>query len=286
MTQEPDDDGHPIAYMCEKQCTSALRNLLSTNAALYSPRMTNLYSRVGGAYLGGPTTHNKMRKGIAYMPIYANSTKERLGATEIPNKHLSGIVIRGPNHARNPTDRIPMITIEMLKSNDENGYLLSKVGKVLQLVDEEEDIIYAVRINSIMKEDTAYLTYTSTALFSLINAMGLLTLEDPDVPQACNMMELIRKGICGSKEWMRERFSEGVLMAAVGNSRDEGYLASLRKMFMVVLSWKRGNHSANWDISSFCTKTNETLIDNPLSMHFHLTLLDILRQYSADPMFN
>lgn len=280
LLQEPDSEGHPVAYIAEKNTTKMLKEMLCTNAAKYSSGMTNFYSRLGGAYLGGTREHNKMRKGIAYMPIYSNQKREDGEGGLIETRDLTGIVIRGPNHTRNPTDRIPICTVERFEINKENLYLVERVGKAILIKLPQENVMYLVRPNSIMKGDCAYLTYTSTALFSPINTLGLLTIENQGISQGCNLMELIQEGIDKSSQWFRERFTEGIVMAAVGNSRDEGYFASLRKIYMVLLSWKRGKLAANWDINSFCKKTNDNLLDNPLSMRFHNTLLELLKHYA------
>lgn len=125
----------------------------------------------------------------------------------------------------------------MLKSNEENRYLMTRVGKTYHIEDRKNLLINVLRKNSIMKKDTAYLTYTSTALFGPINTLRLLTIEDPKVSQACNMVELIKQGVEESKQWLREIFTEGIVMAAVGNYRDKGYLASLRKMFITITNF-------------------------------------------------
>nr|QMP82410.1 polymerase PA [Coleopteran orthomyxo-related virus OKIAV186] len=274
---EPDDCKHPIAIVAEKSATKILKTLLKSNAALYSSKMTNFYSRLGGAYSGGTKEHNRMRRGVSYFPVYGNTSCKGKLSEESFKKHVSGIVVRGPNHARMSTDRIPICTIEILKNNEENLYLVSNIKN--KIVVKTNDYIIYSKPNAILKEDTAYLTYTSTSLFSPINLVGLITMEDPCIKQNCNIIEKINRTLKGKEKWLLERFTESVVMAAVGNSRDEGYFASLRKLFMVLLSWKEGDSVANWDINSFCDKTNETLIDNPLSMHFHNTLLDLLSKF-------
>lgn len=80
---------------------------------------------------------------------------------------------------------------------------------------------------------------------------------------------------------MREKFTEGIVMATIGNSRDEGYMVILRKIGMVLYSWKHDSAIANWDIGSFWEKTLENLIHNPFPLYLHQTFLTILRQHKT-----
>lgn len=57
------------------------------------------------------------------------------------------------------------------------------------------------------------------------------------------------------------------MFAVIGNTRDEGYFACIKKMFMVLMAWKKSENSANYDIETFIRKTNECLVDNLISMH-------------------
>lgn len=226
--------------------------------------------------MGGPKIHNQMRQGVSAFPIYA--TLQSLEDQSSHKKLLSGIVIRGPNHSRMPTDRIPIITVELFVNNPENKFMTGQITNGIRYTGKR--MLVLVRTNSTMKEDNAYCTFTSTSLFSPLNTAGMMIMENHSVLQDHNVRAEANTFIKTSAAWVMERFTESVLMAAIGNSRDEGYLANLRKIYMMMFSWREDNSVANWDIESFCNKTNDCLVDNPLSMHFHRTLLVLLKEYA------
>lgn len=130
-----------------------------------------------------------------------------------------------------------------------------------------------------MKEDASYCTFMSNSLFLPINMFGVMTIENPSVDSDCNMKSLMHRTLEENSTFFIERFTEGILMAMLGNSRDEGYFACMRMIFMVLYARRKGDHTANWDIDSFCKKTNECLLDNPFSMHFHRTIMKVINEY-------
>lgn len=136
-----------------------------------------------------------------------------------------------------------------------------------------------MRQNSIMKEDSSYNMFVSNSMFIPINMLGGMTMENPNISQSENMVEYITDVMNRGQEWFLSRYVEGLCFALLGNSRDEGYFSHIRKLFMVIFTWRIGKSSASFDVTKFCEKTNECLLDNPVSMHFHMTLLEILRVY-------
>nr|QPL15297.1 polymerase PA [Hymenopteran orthomyxo-related virus OKIAV174] len=272
---------HPIADIGIQAMRVLVENISERNSALFSSRLTNLYSRLGGAYLITKDNNKTTHSDIAMMPIYATLRNKITG---IISRAITGIVLRGPQHSRSPTDKIQIITLEILENNHDNRSLLG--------IQKKHDIwfnnlfLIAVRPNSIMKEDSSFITFNGNALFVPSNLLGVMTMENQNVAPNIDMKAFVTNFLEVNLNWFAERYNEGVLMAAIGNSRDEGYFAQLRKLFMLILTYRRGGAGANWDIKEYCTKVNECLLDNPFSMHFHRTILKILQQYDNDKRIN
>lgn len=274
MEETPDDD-HPLSILSNEAVNALWKHLLRTNTALYSSRIAGLYSRLGGAY-GQTSTNKNVRDDIAVMPIYATVYDED-DSSKPPKRWVSGVCFRGPNHARNPTDRIPIVTIERFKTCEENINLLWDSSKSYWMKGPTH--IYLVRQNSIIREDPCYLMFNINSLFLPTNLYGISLLQKPNSAANLNVRGLIKNMTEEEKAWYTDRFTEGVIMSAIGNSRDEGYFAFLRKLFMVLFEIKKGYSSASLDIESFCEKANECLVDNPLSMYFHMNLLTVIQYY-------
>lgn len=87
-----------------------------------------------------------------------------------------------------------------------------------------------------------------------------------------NVKTVIQDFVRENEQCVLERFTEGVLEAVIGDSADEGYSTGLRKLYMVVLSWRRNKASAHFNIKRFFSSINKCLINNPLGMHFHISM--------------
>nr|QPL15360.1 polymerase PA [Hymenopteran orthomyxo-related virus OKIAV175] len=277
MLDDLPESVHPIGKIGVTATKKLLENVSKRNSAIYSSRLTNLYSRLGGAYLITKENNKTNHSDVSMMPIYATIRNPESGEKR---KAITGVVIRGPQHARSPTDRIPILTLEIMLNNDSNIYLLATQEK--HDVWYNDNFILAIRQNSIMKEDPSFVTFNSNSLFVPANLLGVMTMENPNVAPNINMHLFVEDFLRDNIDWFVERFTEGVLMSAIGNSRDEGYFAQLRKLFMLIFVFRRNRTGANWDISAYCDKVNECLIDNPFSMHFHRTILKILKIYDIE----
>lgn len=186
LTETPPDDGHPIAMITEPLTTSIIQYFLSLQAGMTVGRMCRFYSRMGGAYDQKITVTNKDRSNISVFPITATLYQQ---GSESPNtnkvRSVSRIVLKGLSHARSPSDRINFVTIEIMKCNDVCmdfcKYLNSSISYICS------DQIYIIRNNSIMKEDAVYNSFAYTSMFTPINLIGCMTLENPDTPQNFDM---------------------------------------------------------------------------------------------------
>nr|QMP82209.1 hypothetical protein [Dermapteran orthomyxo-related virus OKIAV170] len=176
-----------------------------------------------------------------------------------------------------PTDKINIITIEKTDKNKSSKTLIRCLPH--SLVYESSNSYLVIRNNSVMKEDTAYKTFSLNTMFCPINTIGMLLLEDPKAPLNMDPLVSYTKSIEPKMKWFVERFVENVLMLLIGNSRDEGYFPFLRKFFMILLQLRRNKSAASWDMHSFVTKMNDCILDNPISMHFQCNLIDVLYEY-------
>jgi len=76
--------------------------------------------------------------------------------------------------------------------------------------------------------------------------------------------------------------AEGVIIAMLGNSQDEGIFGQVRKVFMMMVTWKRERKVVSWDVESFGKKCNECIIDSPVAMHYQCSVIDILKSWNED----
>jgi len=81
-------------------------------------------------------------------------------------------------------------------------------------------------------------------------------------------------------KWLSDRMSEGVIVSMLGNSLDEGMFGQVRKIFMMMVTWKREREMASWDVESFSSKCNECMINSPIAMHYHCSVIDILNSWN------
>lgn len=160
-------DGHPLPFLCEPIATEMFSTILKTNAGIQLSKLNNTYSRLGGAYSSGEVYGKEMFKNVAIFPIVA--TLSSTNAFDEPGddsdriRLASGIIIRAPYHARRPTDRIMIITIELLQRVDESTSIIDYLNNAL--VYETTDFVVVIRQNAVMKEDP---THNACFLFLII----------------------------------------------------------------------------------------------------------------------
>lgn len=275
LLEEPFPDGHPVTKICEEALNKLLNMILNTNAAIYASKITNLFSRLGGTYKTHKVEGSKAKETIAYMPIYG-TLRSKEQSSKIA-RLVHGICVRGPQHARSPTDKIPIALIELVENTPENSTMVAFMSKAVVHVCGE--MLVVMRQNSIMKEDPCYQGFIMNALFCVANNLGYMTLECPSIRPDIDMTFFIEETLGECDVYYKDRFIDGILFATIGNSRDEGYFACLRKLFMIMYSWRQDARVGCLDIESFCKKTNDCLIDNPLSMYYHKYVLKVMEVY-------
>nr|QMP82406.1 polymerase PA [Dipteran orthomyxo-related virus OKIAV193] len=253
---------HPVANLSIGIVDTIFESFSSTNVAAYASRIKNFYSRIGGAYLKRGFSTSGGRPSVVIFPIYSS------GHTGDKNvRKITGFAIRGPQHAKKPTERIPIITFEMV-SNDELGSKFKQFIKKPNFIVDNQGINWCVRVNSIMLHDSSYLAFVINSVYLTANLVGELTVNNPSnsahTDVAANAQQFVQRW----KRWLMERTVESVLMATLGASQEEGALAIIRKIFMIKLSWSRGKPVSGSDIVGFADSLNECLLDQPLALYF------------------
>nr|DBA44341.1 TPA_asm: polymerase PA [Diachasmavirus orthomyxi] len=265
---------HPITKIANLGIEGILNNLCSTYAAEMSSEAINLYSRLGGSYVGiNPTTGESNHKSIAVFPIYSIGKIENRKV-----RSMTGVCFRGPQHSRLSTDKINIVTLELLCKNEENERFMA--SQDMRCVDLGP-MFLIIRQNAVNKEDPSYITFITNAIFMPANLLGVMTVENPNLGAAENAINLIARTLKDNGIWLRERYSESVLMSLIGNTRDEGYFSILRKLFMIMIQFRRGNSVGCENPNELCEKANECLIDNPIGMYFHKNILFFLEYFKT-----
>nr|DBA44334.1 TPA_asm: polymerase PA [Cotesiavirus orthomyxi] len=264
------DTQHPISTLANDVTRVLLKKMCLMKTAQHSSKMSGFYSRLGGAYSNEENV--KTHSNIAVFPIYATGLDENEERVRL----VSGVCFRGQQHCRRSTDKINIYLIEkMLKSEETKAFIDLHQWDYIEC----ENGYLVMRQNAINREDPSYLAFINNAMFLPANLLGVMYVEDPDMEESTSPTDILKKIEEDDQTWVCERYTEGVLMASIANSRDEGYFSMLRKLFMIVLQFRRQNLVACLDVEGLCEKVNECIIDNPFSMYYHQTLLSILKYY-------
>lgn len=112
------------------------------------------------------------------------------------------------------------------------------------------------------------MTYVSNALFMATNMIGDILLHHKEC-----LDEKSFSGLCSTHithlptlSFFIDRVIDAVVIALIGNSRDEGLLSIYRKLIMIGINDRRGHLSFTFSIGGLCDKINECLMDNPFGM--------------------
>lgn len=124
LAREENDTRHPMAMVSQRVATFLVNSFIGTYAAVTASKCTGIYSRLGGSYLTGEGK-GSAHSYAAMMPIYATCTAKNGDVI----RKVHGILIRAPQHAKSSTDRINMITIEMVDRVSRSMAYAKKVYK-------------------------------------------------------------------------------------------------------------------------------------------------------------
>lgn len=133
-----------------------LEALLPSNSAIIFAKLTNIYSRVGGAYLlkAERKEHKFSSRDMAVFPIYATVPSKN---DKSPQRLISGIMIREPHHARNPTDEVNVLTIELLTRDSPTWTFCHNINRAI--IAQCSNFILVASQNSMKKIDPIHLTF-------------------------------------------------------------------------------------------------------------------------------
>nr|QRW42581.1 MAG: polymerase PA [Guadeloupe mosquito quaranja-like virus 1]QRW42582.1 MAG: polymerase PA [Guadeloupe mosquito quaranja-like virus 1]QRW42583.1 MAG: polymerase PA [Guadeloupe mosquito quaranja-like virus 1]QRW42584.1 MAG: polymerase PA [Guadeloupe mosquito quaranja-like virus 1]QRW42585.1 MAG: polymerase PA [Guadeloupe mosquito quaranja-like virus 1] len=268
LQQQEMQDDHPMNVIIEPIANKYFNLFGHSTIGSYCSKLKSVYSRFSGAY-SGKFTSSKDRPDAVVFPIY--SVGEKDGETW---RALSGFIIRGPQHARSATDKIPIITVEMLNGDD--GVRYRKFIKNAHVVRDTRGRAWCYRVNSVMKGALSYVTFVINSSYLPANMLGELTLNNPHNRTDYNAGLAMETYLLEHGEWLMERCAESVMMAAIGGSQEEGAMAIIRKIFMMKLEWSRGQKVIGCDVKGLADALNECLINSPFALYMGKQLRDSL----------
>ncbi|ASA47422.1 PA [Aedes alboannulatus orthomyxo-like virus] len=261
-------DPHPMARIIAKVADAYFEKFGRSNVGAYCSSLKGVYSRFGGAYLGSHEK-NKQKPGAVIFPIYSVGMRE--GETV---RLITGLVIRGPQHARSATDKIPFISLELL--NNDEGLRYRRFIRNSHILYDSFGRAWCYRVNSVMKGASSFITFVINSAYLPANMLGELTLGNPMNRTDYKADEEMTKYIADHGGWMMERCAESVMMSAIGSSQEEGAMAIIRKIYMLKLNWYRGGKSIGCDTPGLAEALNECLINAPFALYMGKQIRDLL----------
>nr|QMP82165.1 polymerase PA [Hemipteran orthomyxo-related virus OKIAV191] len=264
---------HPLAISSQQAFCYIVEVFKKTWSGIYASKCTNYGSRIGGAYLSNKTKSS--HDNIVTFPIYATLTDN-----DSTVRSVCGIVLRGPHHAHQSTDKIGLITIEMIDPTERNLAYAEFIHNAEVIKTKNGEFTLIARITSETKHNCTYSAFSINSLFVISNLIGEIVLNNPKNPTNMDIINEIKLFCETNKQWIASRIVEALMMITVGTNQEEGYFALLRKLFMCMLAWKRGEIVATWPVEEFCKAINETLVNSPLAMHYSRSVCEVLKVLS------
>nr|UVF62195.1 MAG: polymerase PA [Bat faecal associated orthomyxo-like virus 1] len=271
LKQEEWSSMNPMSRVARRAVTTSLGYYAKKNSSVFASKLVNFYSRLGRNYTPSQNPQNKTRKNIVIFPIYATLHKADGGIVRL----ISGVCLRGPMHAKRTTDKISIVTIELLNDDE---YYHDKIHKAKVIVTDKGFKI-CMRINSIERSDPNFLIFVNNSLLVAVNLLGELVLNNPLLKHDADLLSEISTWEKKYQKWLHSRVVEALVMAAIGGSQEEGYFAQYRKIFMCLLAIRRKEKCFGWDIEGLCKKTNECMINSPLPMYLQVSLIALLKGF-------
>lgn len=112
LLEEPVPSDHPMDELVLKATHELFSIFSKSRAASYANKIVNLYSRLGGSYLGdhhGNSNHSS----FSIFPLYCVSTDE----VGVSTRRIDGVCIRAPHHAVKTTDKVQFLTLERVTTD-------------------------------------------------------------------------------------------------------------------------------------------------------------------------
>lgn len=255
----------PMYREIQEWILSFYKKVSERNVGMFMNYIQNFYSRLSGAYnttIGNRSTHSF----IAAIPIkctlYKNNT--------ISKRLITGIAFRGPHHCKSPTDKMTLIIIEKIDVRK----LPKHFYKNPTIIRTLEGEYFLIRKTAIKKIDGIHLTFIDNALFMATNMIGDILLNHKNNTTERVFRTLLQTFLTNDRavNFFVDRVIDSVLMAVIGNARDEGFLSVFRKLIMILINDKRGENCFTFTVEGLCDKINECILDNPFSMHLLMSL--------------
>ena len=249
-----------------KKMTNAFYKQFSrTKIASYCSKIKNFYSRFSVADDLHKT--DSLDSEIVMFPIFSEGKYQ--GVT---TRAISGFVIRGPNFPEKPTDRISLITVELL--NEEPGAVrYHQFIKKAYMVRDNERRLWCIRQNSFQKNDLTVISSIIKSLSLCANMICETILVDPK----SKGNRRPERYVLLYKDWIMERIVESVFKAAFSTPSEVNAFSLIRKVFMVKLAWSRGLTVYCWNQLGFAEALNEYLLDQPFTLYMAQQMRNALK---------
>lgn len=272
---------HPWDALAQNMCREMYNTFCRLRIGHTCYRMMGFYSRLGGPYaldlVLGKGAHASVTALPIYHIVYSKEAGKRKRGESSPQEEkrrvASGFAIRGPHHVKANTDKINLIVFEKVAPECqphrvlERG-ILTKKG-------------WFIRSNAIRRADPTYLTFLHNSLFVPINYNGELVFSHRNFAEQQARPDrwagIFRDVIGVPRQYHAERLSEIVLMGILGGSQEEGHMAILRMVYMLLLESKNSEPAFVMKLRDLADAMNECLIDSPMAMYWHVCLIDLLR---------
>jgi len=258
--------GHPMDTISVDAVNKIVNLYKNTHSSITAAVQVNMYSRLGGAYR---CREGRKDEHIAIFPLYYR--------TEEGKRKIQGICLLAPQHNRSPNDKILFTTVELLKNSRRNSAIFSVALNSSIVTTTKNELLY-VRRNSTNRDDCEYRTFIHSALFLVANTIGEMSIESTVLSSDENLIQRIEELLVNHAYWFAERLAENIVMGMIGGSQEEGMLAMLRKLFMLMYASCKRRHIIMHDSKEFVDKINECAISSPLALHFLQSFRHTMRE--------
>lgn len=272
---------HPWDALAQNMCREMYNTFCRLRIGHTCYRMMGFYSRLGGPYALDLVLGKGAHASVTALPIYhivcsKEAGKRKRGQPSPPEEKrrvASGFAIRGPHHVKANTDKVNLLVFERVSPECQPHRVLEK-GILTKNG-------WFVRSNAIRRADPTYLTFLHNALFVPINYTGELIFSHRSFAEQQarpDKWEGIFKDVIGvPRQYHAERLSEIVLMGILGGSQEEGHMAIMRMVYMLLLESKNSEPAHVMNLKDLAGAMNDCLIDSPLAMYWQSCLIDLLK---------
>lgn len=214
---------YPIDGLTKEVQNKIIEIVSRSRCGQFMNEIINFYSRLGGAY-SSPTTHQNRHSNVVIFPLYSVSQELEYNEdnqASITNKtrHITGICLRGPHHAKSPTDKINLVIIQELDTSIPYVKAIMDLNKEKwQPLSVSDKSTFYISQNAINKPDPSYCTFIIGSIFLCSNLVGEICLPRLQAAGTPLTRQVILDFITNNERWLIARVVEAVLMATQGDS--------------------------------------------------------------------